>query len=464
MQRSSLRTPSLPVARRVIPALLLAGFSTLAVVAWLPLAAAATPATPAAQATPPANAWHFAFGAARDGYTTVQADMLYDAKRGFGFEPGADVRTNGFLMVVKPSYFTANLPEGTYNVTVRLGAPGTASNTTIKSELRRLMLENVSTANGAVVTRTFTVSVRTPRIKAVAGVAAGVVDLKAPRETVTEARIWDQALTLEINGTRPVIESIDIVPLAAPTIFLLGDSTVSDQPGEPYNSWGQMLPRFFKPGIAVTNLAQSGETYRDSLARRRLDKILSMMRPGDTVLMQYGHNDQKQIKDNQGGPFTTYKDEIRQHVAAIRQHGGIPVILSSMERRRFDDAGKPQQTLTDYATAARQSAQELGTAFIDLHTMSLALYQALGVEGSKGAFAEPQQGKLDNTHHNPYGSYELAQAVVTGLRQTGVPAAQWIADGYGNFDPAHPDPVAAFAVPVSPTFSNERPLGDEGNK
>jgi len=453
MKRSPPRTPSLPVARRVSPALLLAGFSTLALGALLPHSSALA-----------ANdAWHFAFGAAKPGYTTVQADMVYDATRGFGFEPGADVRTDGYLTAIKPSYFTARLPEGNYNVTVKLGAPGTASNTTIKSELRRLMLENVSTASGAVDIRTFTVSVRTPRIKAVPGVAAGVVDLKAPRETVTEARVWDQALTLEINGTRPVIESIDIVPVTAPTIFLLGDSTVSDQPGEPFNSWGQMLPRFFKPGIAVTNLAQSGETYRDSLARRRLDKILSMMRPGDTVLMQYGHNDQKQIKDNKGGPFTTYKDEIRQHVEAIRKHGGIPVIMSSMERRRFDDAGKVTETLTDYATAARQSAQELGTAFIDLHPMSLALYQALGVEGSKLAFAAPQ-GKLDNTHHNPYGSYELAQAVVTGLRKTGVPAAQWIADGYGNFDPSKPDPVASFAVPLSPTFTNERPLGDEGNK
>lgn len=441
---------ALPVARRLSSALLLAGFSTFAI--FVPGMAQS------------AEAWHFTFGAAKPGYTTVDAGMAYDAKRGFGFEPGAEVRTVGYLAANRPFYFTADLPDGNYNITVKLGARDTASNTTIKSELRRLMLENVSTVAGVIDTRTFTVNVRTPRIRAVPGVAAGVVDLKVPRETVSEARAWDRRLTLEINGSHPVIESIDIVPVTAPTIFLLGDSTVSDQPGEPYNSWGQMLPRFFKPGIAVANLAQSGETYRDSLSRRRLDKILSMMRPGDTVMMQFGHNDQKQIKDNKGGPFTTYKDEIRQHVEAIRRHGGIPVIISSMERRRFDNAGKPQETLTDYAAAARQSAEELGAAFIDLHAMSLPLYAALGVAGSKLAFAEPEPGKLDNTHHNAYGSYELAQAVVTGLRQAGVPAAQWIADGYGNFDPSHPDPVAKFAVPASPTFSNERPLGDEGNK
>jgi lysophospholipase L1-like esterase len=225
-----------------------------------------------------------------------------------------------------------------------------------------------------------------------------------------------------------------------------------------------MLPRFFKPGIAVANHGESGETYRDSLGRRRLDKILSVMHPGDTVLMQFGHNDQKQIKDGKGGPFTTYKDEIKQHIDGVRAHGGIPVIISSMERRNFDASSKIVPSLIDYATAARQSAQELGVAFIDLNAMSKPFYEALGPEKSKAAFAEPEPGRIDNTHHNSYGSYELAQAVATGLRQAGVPVASFIADGYGAFDPAHPDPVERFAVPPSPNFTNVRPLGDETNQ
>jgi fibronectin type 3 domain-containing protein len=146
-------TPSRPVARRVSLALLLAGFSTLAMVATAHAA----------------DAWHFTFGAAKSGYTAVQADMAYDGKRGFGFEPGADVKSAGVLTAGTPFYFTADVPEGNYNVTVKLGS-NLASNTTIKSELRRLMLENVNTAAGATETRTFTVNVRTPRIKAVQGV------------------------------------------------------------------------------------------------------------------------------------------------------------------------------------------------------------------------------------------------------------------------------------------------------
>jgi lysophospholipase L1-like esterase len=306
--------------------------------------------------------------------------------------------------------------------------------------------------------------VRTPVIPAVGGIAAGAVKLKTPRESVMEAWNWDRRLTLEFNGAHPAIRAIDIVPSQAPTIFLLGDSTVCDQSGEPYASWGQMLPRFFKAGVAIANHAESGETYRDSIGRRRLDKVASAIKPGDTVLMQFGHNDQKQIKEGKGGPFTTYKDEIRVHVEAIKARGGVPVIVSSMERRNFDADGKVVPSLIDYATAAQQSAKELGVAYIDLNAMSKPFYEALGPEQSKLAFAEPTPGKVDNTHHNNYGSYELAQAVATGMRKAGLPVAAYIADGYGNFDPSHPDPVAAFAVPASPNFTNQRPLGDEANQ
>jgi lysophospholipase L1-like esterase len=463
-------TPSLPVARRFSSALLLAGFYILALTLGAGARAAQANAVADTDATP--GFWRLAFGggAPTQGYIEVRPDMRYDAKRGFGFEPGAVVRNvqvparGSHLAADKPFFFSVDLPEGNYNVTITFGGGDTASNTTVKSELRRLMLENVSTAPGVTVQRSFTVNVRTPRIAAGDGVAAGSVALKVPRETVQEAWAWDKRLTLEINGAKPAISAIEIAPVTTPTLFLLGDSTVCDQSGEPFSSWGQMLPRFLKPGIAVANHAESGETYRDSLAARRLDKVVSAMRAGDTVLMQFGHNDQKQIKTNKGGPFTTYKSEIRTYVDTIRSHGGIPVIVSSMERRRFDEAGKVVPSLLEYADAARESAKELGVAFIDLNAVSKRFYEALGPEVSKLAFAEPEPGRTDNTHHNSYGAYELAQAVLTGLRQSGVPAASFIADGYGNFDPSRPDPVASFAVPASPNFTNERPLGDEANQ
>lgn len=397
-----------------------------------------------------APAWRFAFGAAQAGYTLVAPETTYTEARGYGFEPGSGT-----------SYFSVDLPEGNYQVTVTLGDDKPAT-TTIKSELRRLMLENVATRAGETATRSFVVNLRTPAIAPVAGIPAGEVQLKAPHEPTAEAWNWDRRLTLEFNGSRPAVQRIEIAPADVPTLFLLGDSTVTDQPAEPYNSWGQMLPRFLKPTIAVANHAHSGEAYRDSLTRRRLDKILSVMKPGDTLLMQFGHNDQKQIKDGKSGPFTTYKAEIKTHVDAVRARGGLPVILSSMERRRFDERGKAIPSLADYAEAARQSARELGVPFIDLNTMSITMYEALGVEGSKAAFALPEPGKLDNTHHNNYGSYQLAKAVLLGLRQAKVPAAAHIIDGF-SYDPARPDPVAAFSVPPSPRRTSERPAGDDAS-
>jgi lysophospholipase L1-like esterase len=280
-----------------------------------------------------------------------------------------------------------------------------------------------------------------------------------PRETVQEAWNWDRRLTLEIHGGA---DKVEIRPVQLPTIFLLGDSTVCDQPGEPYASWGQMLTRFFKPGVAVANHAESGETFRDSLARRRIDKIVSQLQAGDVVLLQFGHNDQKQIKAGTGGPFTTYKAELRQHVEMVRAAGGLPVVVSPMERRRFDANGKPESTLADYAAAASQSAAELKVPYIDLNATSKVLYEALGVEGSKPAFAT-RDGQIDNTHHSNYGAWLLAKAIVNGLQQAKLPVALQIVDGFA-FDPAHPEPFDRFAVPASPNYTNERPLGDEANK
>ena len=422
------------------------------------LALASASLAHAAPAIDSAKPLRFAFGPAKApaGYTVVDPTAPYSASRGYGVEPGTQANANA------PFYFTADLPEGNYKVTVTLGDDKAPSTTTVKAELRRLMLENVQAGAGQSVSRSFTINVRTPKIPAANGIEAGVVKLKAPRETEQEAWAWDSRLTLEFNGSHPAVRSIEIVPASVPTLFLLGDSTVCDQPNEPYNSWGQMLTRFFKPGIAVANHGESGETYRDALGRRRTDKILSSMKPGDVLLMQFGHNDQKQIKDGKGGPFTTYKAEIKTHVDAVRARGGLPVIVSPMERRRFED-GKLVPTLVDYAEAARQSAKELDVPFIDLNAMSKTLYTALGDKGSEPAFAEPQPGKLDNTHHSPYGSYELAKAVVLGIQQAKLPVAGFIVDDF-RFDPAHPDPFASFSVPPSPKVTTLRPLGDEANK
>lgn len=417
--------------------------------------------------------FEFGDGPVAPGYTAVLPGDAFTKERGYGFEAGAAVNSVSqagpgdgnplhahAVASDRPFYFSARVPEeGNYRVTVILGDPTAASLTTIKAELRRLMVEKVATQPGEFTTVTFIVNTRTPKIPAIGDIKAGVVKLKAPRESVQEAWDWDDLITLEFNNRHPAVSAIEITRVDVPTVFIIGDSTVCDQSREPFNSWGQMLPNFFAPDIAVANHGESGETYRDSIGRRRLDKMLSLMKPGDYLLMQFGHNDQKQIAAGTGGPFTTYKAEIKVHVDAVRAHGGIPVIISPMERRNYNADGSFRPTLADYAEASRQAAKELNVAFIDLNAQSILFYQALGQAKAYLAFAGTGL-KRDATHHDNYGSYELAQIIIQGIRDNHLPLASHIKASFAGYDPRHPDPVDTFAMPPSPLATNQRPLGD----
>jgi lysophospholipase L1-like esterase len=390
----------------------------------------------------------FGNGKPRPGWTQIAPTNFYPARAGCGFEPGAAVVAgDGFVASTNPFYFSVKVPEGNYRVTAALGGSTAGSTITVKAELRRLMLENVQVAPGKTATRAFVVNVRTPRIAGLprqSEAAAGEVRLK-PREQTNEWRAWDEKLTLEFNGTHPALRSLEIEKVQVPTVFLLGDSTVCDQPTEPWNSWGQMLPRFFKPDIAVANHAESGESIATSLRARRFDKIFSLIKPGDYLFIQFGHNDMKSRATN---ALELYRADLKQVVAGTRARGGTPVLVTSMERKD----GIAANTLMGYPDAVRAVAREEQCAQIDLNAMSVVLYQALGTNLDL-AFQ-------DATHHNNYGSYELAQCVVAGIQQAKLPLAGFIVDDFRGFNPAHPDPVDRFQMPASPQYSDARPLGN----
>jgi lysophospholipase L1-like esterase len=341
--------------------------------------------------------YRFDFGPGRvaPGYTQVLAGSLYSKDKGFGFEPGANVscvdrkeanplRTD-LCSSDKPFYFSVMLTEGNYTVRVTLGDSKSETQTTVKAELRRLMLERVETVSGKFAVRTFNVNVRTP---AIAG--GGEVKLKE-REKTTEAWAWDEKLTLEFNDLHPSVAGIEIKRAdKVPTIYLLGDSTVCDQPSEPYSSWGQMLTRFFQSGVVVANHAESGESLKSSLGARRLDKVISLIRPGDYLLIQYGHNDEKEKGDDVGA-FTTYKADLKKFVAAARERGATPVLITPVQGRTFDAQGRITNSHGNYPDAVRQVAREENVALIDLHAMSTRFYEALGPERSKLAFKDGEE-------------------------------------------------------------------------
>lgn len=377
-------------------------------------------------------------GNAQPGWIQVLPTNFYSNETGYGFEPGAEIAAAESAASDKPFYFSTTLPEGNYQVTVVLGGKN-ESTTTVKAELRRLMLEKIHTAAGKSETRSFIVNLRTPKIS-----EGNHVHLK-PRETTSETWAWDGKMTLEFNGAHPSLRSLEVEPVEVPTFFLLGDSTVCDQPAEPWTSWGQMLPRFFKPEIAIANHAESGETVADSLREQRFEKVFSLLKPGDYLFMQFGHNDMKSRATN---ALEIYQADLKKIVGRTRALGGVPVLVTSMERK----SGVEQDTLAGYPDAVRAVAKQEHCALIDLNAMSRIFYMALGSDLDK-AFQ-------DGTHHNNYGSYELAKCVVEGIKQDNLPLARFIVDDFGDFDPAKPDSVATFEMPASPVFSSLKPLGN----
>ena len=228
-----------------------------------------------------------------------------------------------------------------------------------------------------------------------------------------------------------------IVAADVPTLYLAGDSTVTDQRAAPNASWGQMLPRFFAPGIAVANHAESGETLKSFVTELRFDKLLSALAAGDWVMIQFGHNDQKtQWPQTYAEAATTYRSWLRTYIAEVRRRGATPILVTSPERRNFDAAGHIVPSLGEYPDAVRAVAREEARRARSTSTaMSRRFYEALGPKLAARAFADDGR---DKTHHNEYGAYALARMVVEGIRaadpQLSGGLAAHIAADAGRFD------------------------------
>ena len=394
------------------------------------------------------TSWKFDFGDRRADSACLQVlpSTQYSAEQGFGFEPNtavestkreiSDAALQDALTSDKPFYFSAALPEGNYRVRV----VGGKQPLTVKAELRRLMPTFDQVDENGLYHGEFSVNIRTPAIP-----GEKAVGLK-PRELKEEWRAWDEKLTLEFNGPQPCVSSLTIEPEPnAITVFLAGDSTVTDQPREPWNSWGQMLTHFFQPGVAVANCAQSGESVRSSIGARRFKKIFSLMKPGDYLFIQFGHND---MKSKSPDALASYRENLDRLVNQTKDLGGNPVLVTSMERK----AGVKQPTLESYPNAVREIAAQNDVPLIDLHAMSIQLYRALGNDLGR-AFQ-------DGTHHNSYGSYLLAKCVVQGILDNGLPLSELVVESFADFDPNEPDDVENFSIPASPRRSFAKPDGN----
>ncbi|WP_041819067.1 rhamnogalacturonan acetylesterase [Streptomyces davaonensis] len=285
-----------------------------------------------------------------------------------------------------------DVPPGTYDVKVLLGGDA-ASSTSVTGETRRALLPEKTTPAGERVARSFTVNVRTPEGEPTG--AAGT-----------------PGLDLTIGGSAPALADIRVTPARhARQIFLIGDSTVCDQPGDPYTGWGQQLPQYLRKGLSVANYADSGESTVTYLTNPQLwATVQPQIRRGDLVLIQLAHND----KTTDGA---TYRANLEALVAGVRERGGEPVLVTPIVRRWFNSDGTLNNGTAllvnglgvDHPAVIRSVAADKSVPLIDLTARTKAMVESLGVEGSKSLYLYNE--KRDSTHTSVRGATAYAELV-----------------------------------------------------
>jgi len=360
----------------------------------------------------------------------------------------------------KPFNFSVAIPDGNYRVTVILGNKKKAGQTVVRAESRRHYVDMVTTKKGEFETVSFIVNKHSPIIK-------GDVRVKLkPREV--DYKNWDDSLNLSFCGLNPAIQRIKIEPIMdVTTVFLCGNSTVVDQENEPWASWGQMITRWFEPQVAIANFAESGLSCTSFLAQLRLDKILSQLKKNDYVIVEFGHNDEKEKKAGDGAWYS-YSRNLKIFIDRVKEVGGNIIFCTPTARRSFDNNGRIINTHGDYPTAMKAVAMRENVPVIDLTQMSTTFYETLGVEGSKkslvhypaNTFANQDKPLADNTHFNPYGAWEVAKMVVMGLKQIHSPLADYLRPEWQDFNPARPDDPDAFVWQMSSGSNLTKPDGN----
>lgn len=206
------------------------------------------------------------------------------------------------------------------------------------------------------------------------------------------------------------------------TLFIAGDSTAAQKYSDaaPETGWGMALPFFLHKDRPVANHAVNGRSSKSFIDEGRLDAVLAAIRPGDVLLVQFAHNDEKTTDPTRyTEPWTTYQDHLRMYVDGARAKGARPVFATPVERRRFDAGGNAVPTHGEYPAAMRALAETERVALLDIQALSLALWQELGVEETKTYF-NWTESEQDNTHFNPPGAIAVARLVTRELLRTRV--------------------------------------------
>ena len=217
-----------------------------------------------------------------------------------------------------------------------------------------------------------------------------------------------------------------------PTLYIIGDSTVRNS-NRPQCGWGEMIGDYFDTTqLSISNQAMAGRSTRSFIKEGRWDKVMSTLKKGDYLIMQFGHNEGSKPDTSKGGRRGVFKgtgDEmveltwadnskeivhsygwyLKKFVQEAKSKGAIPIICSMIPRNEFEGA-KVKRATNDYGKWAKEVAINESVSFVDLNGITADKYDAMGAEAVKKFFPG------DHTHTNEEGAKVNAQSVVEGLK------------------------------------------------
>ncbi|MEU0060498.1 GDSL-type esterase/lipase family protein [Streptomyces sp. NPDC006334] len=302
------------------------------------------------------------------------------------------------------------VPPGDYDVTVSVGGAADGQ-TEMWVEARRLMLPATRTAAGAVATYSFTINVRQPEGQPTGQGGAG-----------------NAGLDIRFTGSGPQVSAVSVKPATRPLVaYLAGDSTVCDQPAAPYTGWGQMVTTAVRPGAAIANYADSGESSGSFLSSSALfPALLSKVKANDPVFIQLGHNDKQTSA-------SAYRSNLTTMITRVRAKGGVPVLVTPPVRRLFDGNRLTSTALhvngvgVNLPAEMRSVGEAQRVPVIDLTAKSKALVESLGPSASAQLFLRSSvDGVTDNTHFSQYGATQMGGLLLQIIREQNLPLAAYL--------------------------------------
>lgn len=229
-----------------------------------------------------------------------------------------------------------------------------------------------------------------------------------------------------------------VAPLSAevgPAVFMIGDSTMADKPvTTPEWGWGQAFRRLFVDPAIVQNHAKNGRSSKSFRDEGLWEPILAQAKPGDFLIIQFSHNDQKPDVARATDPATTFRQNLVRFIREFRAKGGHPIVATPVCRRKFDEQGLLVDTHGRYPEAIRAVAQEESIPLLDLQTGTAQWLQRAGPEASKvyfmwlepGRYRQFPEGNKDDTHFVEAGAETVARLAAAELRARGHPIAKWL--------------------------------------